>query len=152
MAVTWLYLPLTFSRLGLRNFGVGSWAHTLKVYKVFTKVGQGPWLKRKRCLGPAGVINCTPLYALSFWVSLFPGVFGYNNIFLPFYTVHGVLTACILEWFTIPFFSESYFVRTLHYDPSSWMALHDGMVHSFIELCKPLCYNKAVIHEGEFYV
>ena len=28
----------------------------------------------------------------------------------------------------------------------SWTALH-GMAHTFIELCKPLCYNKAVIHE-----
>ena len=45
MAVTWLHLPLTFSRLGLRNWGIGDWAHTLKVYKVFTKVGWGPQLK-----------------------------------------------------------------------------------------------------------
>ena len=30
----------------------------------------------------------------------------------------------------------------------SWVALH-GMVHSFIELCKPICHDKAVIHEGE---
>ena len=29
----------------------------------------------------------------------------------------------------------------------SWVALH-GMAHSFIELCKPLYYNNAVIHEG----
>ena len=29
----------------------------------------------------------------------------------------------------------------------SWVALH-GMVHSFIELLKPLCHDKAVIHEG----
>ena len=28
----------------------------------------------------------------------------------------------------------------------SWMALH-SMAHSFIEFCKPLCYDKAVIHE-----
>ena len=28
--------------------------------------------KRRLCLGPAGVINCTPLSTLSFWVSLFP--------------------------------------------------------------------------------
>ena len=72
MAVTWLYLPLTLSRLGSRNLGLWTWAlkvcthiHicgcTLKVYKVFTKVSQCPWLKRKLCLGPAGVINCTPL-------------------------------------------------------------------------------------------
>ena len=29
----------------------------------------------------------------------------------------------------------------------SWVALH-GMAHSFTELCKPLCHNKALIHEG----
>jgi len=29
-----------------------------------------------------------------------------------------------------------------------WMALH-GTAHSFTELCKPLCHNKAVIHDGE---
>ena len=29
------------------------------VYKVFTKTGQGPWL-RGDCLGPAGVVNRTP--------------------------------------------------------------------------------------------
>ena len=30
----------------------------------------------------------------------------------------------------------------------SWVALH-GMAHSFIELCKPLSHNKAVIHERD---
>ena len=35
--------------------------------------------KRRLCLGLTGVINCTPLSALSFWVSLFPGTRGYNN-------------------------------------------------------------------------
>ena len=29
----------------------------------------------------------------------------------------------------------------------SWVALH-GMAHSFNELCRPLCHDKAVIHEG----
>ena len=79
MAITWLYLSLTFSRLGLRNLGMWAWARTLKVYKVFTKVGWGPWLNRKLCLGPAGVINCTPRSTLSFWVSLFPRAFSYNK-------------------------------------------------------------------------
>ena len=32
----------------------------------------------------------------------------------------------------------------------SWVVLH-SMAHSFIELCKHLCHNKAVIHEGENY-
>ena len=31
----------------------------------------------------------------------------------------------------------------------SWVALHI-MVHSFIELPKPLCHDKTVIHEGDF--
>ena len=30
----------------------------------------------------------------------------------------------------------------------SWVALQ-GMAHSFIELHKPLCHDKAVIHEGK---
>ena len=30
----------------------------------------------------------------------------------------------------------------------SWVALN-GMAHSFIDSCKPLCHNKAVTHEGE---
>ena len=80
MAVTWFCLPLTFSRLGLRNLRMSAWACTLKVYKVFTKVGRGPWLKRKLCLGPAGVINCIPQSVLFFWVSLFPGAFGSNRV------------------------------------------------------------------------
>ena len=32
----------------------------------------------------------------------------------------------------------------------SWVALH-GIAHSFIELCKALHHNKAVIHEGDIY-
>ena len=31
----------------------------------------------------------------------------------------------------------------------SWVALH-GMAHSVTELCKPLCHDKAVIHEGVY--
>ena len=55
-----------FSLANLRNLGMWVREHTFKVYKVVTKVGQGPWLKRNLCLGPAGVINCTPLFTLSF--------------------------------------------------------------------------------------
>ena len=90
MAVTWLYLPLPLSRLGLRNLEMWAWAvSTLKVYKVFTRVSRGPSLaKRRLCLGPAGVINCTPLLALSFWVSLFPRTHGYNSSYL------GLLLLC----------------------------------------------------------
>ena len=58
---------------------------------------------------------------------------------LPFHTVHGALKSRILKWFAIPFSSGPGFIRSLHHDPSSWVALH-GMAHSFIEL------HKAVIH------
>ena len=70
--------PINIFHASLRNLGMGAWARTLKLCKVFTKVGWGPWLKRKLCLGPASVINCTALSTLSFWVSLLPGAFGYN--------------------------------------------------------------------------
>ena len=48
--------------------------------KDFHKCWLGSLAKRRLCLGPTGVINCTPASALSFWVSLFPGKHGYNNI------------------------------------------------------------------------
>ena len=52
-----------------------------------------------------------------------------------FYTVYEILKARILKWFAIPFSSRPHFVRTLHHDLSSWVALH-GMAHSFVELDK----------------
>ena len=70
--------------------------------------------------------------------------------FLPFCIVHGVLTTRILEWFAILSSSEPCFVITLTMTHPSWVVLH-SMAHSFIELCKHLCHNKAVIHEGENY-
>ena len=39
------------------------------------------------------------------------------------HTVHGVLKARILKWFTISFSSGPHFVRTLQHDPS-WVALY----------------------------
>ena len=48
--------------------------------KDFHKCWTGSLAKRRLCLGPVSVINCTPLSALSFWVSLFPGKRGYNSI------------------------------------------------------------------------
>ena len=44
-----------------------------------------------------------------------------------------------MNWLAIPFFNGPHFVRTLHHDHPSWVALH-GTDHSFIEL------EKAVIH------
>ena len=45
--------------------------------------------KRRLCLGPAGVISCTPPSALSCWVSLFPGECGCNR----------TCVLCIGKWF-----------------------------------------------------
>ena len=60
-------------------------------------------------------------------------------IFLPFHTIHRVLKPRILKWFAVPLSSGPRFVRTLHHDQLSWVALH-GLAHSFIEL------DKAVVH------
>ena len=77
-----------------------------------------------------------------------PGEFIFQcPIFLLFHTVHGVLKARILKWFTIPFSNGPRFVRTLHYDPSI-LGGPARMAHSLTELCKTLYRDKAVIHEG----
>lgn len=71
--------------VSLKGFGVvGSDTYTWGI-KDFHKCWSGSLAKRRLCLGPAGVINCTPLSALSFWVSLFPRIRGYNSlsIYLP---------------------------------------------------------------------
>ena len=63
----------------LEKFGdVGLGTYTLGI-KGCHKIRSGSLAKRKLCFGPAGVINCTPLSALSFWVNLLPEVFGYNS-------------------------------------------------------------------------
>ena len=65
--------------VSLKEFGVvGSDTYTWGL-KDFHKCWSGSLAKRRLCLGPAGVVNCTPLSALSFWVSLFPGMRGYKN-------------------------------------------------------------------------
>ena len=59
--------------VSLKEFGVvGSDTCTWGI-KDFHKCWSGSLAKRRLCLGPAGVINCTPLSALS------PGTHGYNN-------------------------------------------------------------------------
>ena len=65
-------------RLVLENLGRWVWARTLRVYKVSQKLVR-VLAKRRLCLGLPGVINCTPLSALSFWVSLFPRTCGYTS-------------------------------------------------------------------------
>ena len=97
----------------------------------------------------SGVLhNCPSFFPSSILDTFWPGelIFQYH-IFLPYHTVHGVLAAKVLEWVAIPSSSEPCFVRTLHYDPFILSDLND-MAQNFPELCKPLCHDKAVIHEG----
>ena len=47
-----LYLSFPLFRLVSENLGRWVWALTLRVYEVFTKTGQGPWLRRDSALGP----------------------------------------------------------------------------------------------------
>ena len=52
--------------VSLKEFGVaGSETYTWAI-KDFHTCWSGPLVKRRLCLGPAGVIHCTPLSALSF--------------------------------------------------------------------------------------
>ena len=61
------------------------------------------------------------------------------HIFLPFPTVHGVLRARLLKWFTIPFSKYQVLSELSNMTHPSWVALH-CMAHSFIEL------DKTVVH------
>ena len=56
----------SFVQTSFREFGEVGLARTLRVYKVFRKNWLGSLAKRRLCLGPADVMNCTPLSALSF--------------------------------------------------------------------------------------
>ena len=42
----------SFVQTSFREFGEVGLAHTLRVYKVFRKTGQGPWLRGDSALGP----------------------------------------------------------------------------------------------------
>ena len=73
------------------------------------------------------------------------------HIFLPFHTVRGVLVARMPEWLAVPppvdhVLSELFTVT--HSSHAVCVAPH-SMTHSFTELCKTLCRDKAVICEGE---
>ena len=62
--------PFNTFQVRFKEFGDVGLSSALKVYKVFTKVRRGPWLKRKLYLGPTGVINCSEFLS---------GAFGYNT-------------------------------------------------------------------------
>ena len=86
----------------------------------------------------SGVIS--PLISSSILGTYRPGEFIFQcPVFLPFYTVHGVLKPRILKWFAIPFSSGPHLVKLSTLTRPSWVALY-SMAHSFIEL------EKAVVH------
>ena len=55
---------------------------------------------------------------VAYWAPTDPEFPFHYPIILPCHTVHGVLKARILKWFSIPFSSGSRSVRPLHHDPS----------------------------------
>lgn len=82
-------------------------------------------------------------YHSSIWDTYQPG--GSFSGVIPFYL--SILFMGFLReeyWSCLPFPAPELFTRT----PPSWLALH-GMGHSFSELCKSLCHDKAVTHEGD---
>ena len=61
----------------------------------------------------------SPLFSSSLLGTYRPREFIFQcHTFLPFHTVHEVLKARLLKWFSIPFSSGPCLVRTLHYDLS----------------------------------
>ena len=96
------------------------------------------------------ISNFPPLFPTSILDTYQPGgLIFWCHIFLPFHTVHGVLTTRILVWFAIPSSRGLCFSELSTMTHPSWVVLH-GMAHSFTELYKPLHHEKAVIHEGKF--
>ena len=84
----------------------------------------------------SGVIS--PLNSSSILGTYQHGEFIFQcHIFLPFHTVHVVLEARKLKWFSVPFSSGQCFVRTLPHDPS---VFGGPTGHGFIEL------DKSVVH------
>ena len=61
-----IVIVFTLPLLSLKEFGVVGLDTYTQGIKDFHKRWTGSLAKRRLCLGPAGVINCTPLSALSF--------------------------------------------------------------------------------------
>ena len=102
------------------------------------------------CFILSGAIsNCPLLFPSSILDTFWPGSRIFPcHIFLPFHTVHGVLTTGILEWVAISSSHRSRYVWALHYNPSL-LGGPPCMAYSFIEVCKSSLHDKALIHEGE---
>ena len=101
------------------------------------------------CFIHPGASVCSPLLFLSSMSDTFRpgGLVSQRLVFLTSYTVHGVLTQ--VHWGGLPFPPPMYHILSelSAMTHPSWVALHNR-AHSFLELCKPLCQNKAVIYQG----
>ena len=96
--------------------------------------------------------NCPSLFPSSILDSFWPWEAHFRvSIFLPFHTDRGILTARILERFAFLLPVDHVLSELFTMTRLSQVALH-SMAHSFIELCKPLLHNKAVIREGDVIV
>ena len=91
-------------------------------------------------------INSSPL---AYWTPAdLGGLIFKCHTFLPFILFMGFL--CQEYWSGLPFPSPVDHVLSKLFTIThlSWVVLH-VMAHSFIKLCKPLCHNKVMIHEGD---
>ena len=75
------------------------------------------------------------------------GVIFWCHIFLDFSYCQGVLLSRILEWVSFPPPVGHIFSEHFKWPCPSWMTLQ-GMAHNLIGLYKPLCHEKALIHES----
>ena len=92
--------------------------------------------------------NCPPFFSSSIMDTFSPGGFIFQcPIFWPFHTVHGVSRQEYWSGLSFPPPVDHIFSELSIMTCPSWVALH-SMIHSFFELCKPLCHSKTVIHEG----
>ena len=116
--------------------------------KDFHKCWSGSLAKRGLCLGPAGVIDCTPLSALSFWVSLCPRKHGYNNgreeEELTFWTVSEVAGAGGMFFHLTPNEWEGSIVK------EGWESFQGRSLNYKMALAENLCQhlnNKGIWHQ-----
>ena len=88
---------------------------------------------------------CSP--QVIYWISSNLGVLIFQHHIIFFLFILSMAFSRQEYWVGWPFpCPRPHFVRNLHYDPSTLVTL-PSMAHGFIELCKPLCHNKTVIHE-----
>ena len=97
-----------------------------------------------------GAISKCPLLFPSSMLDTFQpgGLLFWCCIFLPFHTVMGFSRQ--EYWSGLPFPSpvDHVLLELFTMTCPPWVALN-GMAHTFTVLCKPLCHNKALIHEEE---